>query len=400
MSAPQSKQAEFLDALAAALRIGTFDRLTLGKVRGDTDIVRAVATPIATKGERTFKLVTTHERKDTTETLTADALCDTVAARIGAPFQSATFVTAIETVTLVFSRKGKPQLTRAKNKATAGPPSETPAHDRQKKRLIEADRPYLIKLGVSAENGAVKPSMAAKYRQIDHFVRILNDIVASSPLAEKPALRGVDIGSGKGYLTFALYDHLSRGLGKPTQLTGIELRTDLVDVCNRVARDTGMTGLTFQAGAAADANETYDLVIALHACDTATDDALFHGISRGVPVIVTAPCCQHELAPQIATDGNGLSGLNRFGLFKQRFADLVTDAIRSLVLERAGYKVRVIEFVSTEHTAKNLMLAAVQSDTVDRARAARELDALIRTAGISSQHLVSRLTASGASERT
>lgn len=391
MTGSEPKQAAFIAALAAALGDGSFVRLTLGKVRGDTDVVRAVATPFAKKGERTFKLVTTHARKDTTETLAADALCDAVAARIGAPFQSVTLVTANETVSLVFSRKGKPQLTRTKGKGADLTVSVPAAHDRQKARLIEPNRPYLIQLGISAADGTVKPSMASKYRQIDHFVQILNDIVAMSALADQPALRVVDIGSGKGYLTFALYDHLSRGLGKATEVKGIELRADLVDVCNRVARDTGMAGLTFKAGAAAEASDANDIVIALHACDTATDDALFHGIAAGVPVIVTAPCCQHEIAPQIATDGNRLAGLNRFGLFKQRFADLVTDAIRVLALEQAGYKVRVIEFVSTEHTAKNVMLAAVQSDTVDRQRAARELDDLLHVSGVAQHHLLMRL---------
>jgi hypothetical protein len=234
--------------------------------------------------------------------------------------------------------------------------------------------------------------MQGKYRQICHFIEIVDDLLREAGPREGAPLSVVDIGSGKGYLTFALYVHLATTLGMKCQVKGIEVRDDLVTLCNGLARQLGFAGLSFEASEAERmSTKEADIVIALHACDTATDDAMAFGIKSGARLIIAAPCCQHELAPQINEPIDGLKGVTKYPLFKQRQADLVTDAARALLLEASGYKVKVIEFVSTEHTSKNILIAAVQSAGVDRT-SARELYRNLKGAtGFVTQHLEAQL---------
>jgi len=164
------------------------------------------------------------------------------------------------------------------------------------------------------------------------------------------------MGSGKGYLTFAT----AAFFGPRAEVLGIEARPELVDLCNRVVRETQLTNLRFTAGTITDAKlETLDILIALHACDTATDDALLRGINAGAKLLVVSPCCQKELRPQLTAPAV-LADALRHGIFQERQAEFVTDALRAQLLEWAGYKTKVFEFISTEHTAKNLMIAAIK----------------------------------------
>lgn len=271
------------------------------------------------------------------------------------------------------------------------------AHNRPKSYAVDASRPYLQRLGVTLDDGRVKPSMYSKFRQICRFVELIEGLLKASPLQKQAQLRAIDIGSGKGYLTFALQDYLVNHLKKRCHFTGIEVRSDLVAICNGLANDLarfepGYDDLQFAATAAAQLPvEPLDILIALHACDTATDDAIAHGIRANAALIVTAPCCQHELAPQLEKPNESLTGLMKFGLFKQRQADLVTDAARCLLMEASGYRVKVIEFVSTEHSAKNILIAGVRSNDVDRSAARSQYEALKAVAGFATMHLETRL---------
>jgi hypothetical protein len=225
-------------------------------------------------------------------------------------------------------------------------------------------------------------------------VEILDQLLASSPLQVAERLRVVDIGSGKGYLTFALHQHLAQRPGRRPQTLGLEANRELADQCSAVAAACDIEGLTFAATRAetftmlqAGDGGTVDVLIALHACDTATDDAIHLGITGQAGLIVCAPCCQHEIAPQLEAQASQIGGLLKFGLLRQRQADLVTDAARALLLEAHGYEVRVIEFVSTEHTAKNLMIAAVRSAAVDRRGATEQYRRLAEFAGFQRHRL-------------
>ena len=293
------------------------------------------------------------------------------------------------------------------------PVSVSTRHDRAKSRLLEADAPWLRALGVTTPEGKVRTDMTAKFRQIHRFVEILGHCLAPSstnlpsprpppvgrervwecpsPISPPPVIRLVDMGCGKGYLTFAAHDWLRRS-GWTPEVLGIEARAELVEFGNRVAGDLGCGGLSFRQGTIADTHlDQADILVALHACDTATDDALAKGIQAGARLILVAPCCHRELRPQVRPPP-ALAAAFRHGIFRERQAEFVTDALRSGLLDWAGYQARVFEFIAADHTAKNLMIAATKraagGDQAAREAAVREL---ARAYGIRSQSLARRV---------
>ena len=387
----------FLDCLRASFAGETFLKAALGKYRGaGRDAARCMVSRVVLKDVAHLRLVTRAGTQETTQNLAPEAGIARLAEMIGHDYLSATLFTTTQDMSLVYSRKRVAHLTRGRSTLTEAPAAE---HNRAKAYLVDAAAPWLAHLAVTHTGQAggaapqVKPSMYGKFRQICRFVEILDQLLAASPLNDAAAPRIVDIGSGKGYLTFALHQHLVERLGKRPLTLGLEANAGLVAQCTGVAAACGIEGLSFAATRAEnwsgpDALDTgLDILIALHACDTATDDAIHLGITGNAGLIVCAPCCQHEVAPQLEPDGSPMEGLLKFGLLRQRQADLVTDAARALLLEAHGYDVRIIEFVSTEHSAKNLMIAAVRSDKVDRRAAAAQYERLAAFAGVRQQRL-------------
>jgi SAM-dependent methyltransferase len=232
-------------------------------------------------------------------------------------------------------------------------------HDKIKKRfIILENNVYLRELGISTAEAKVKKDMEDKFRQINKYIEIADGIVSSAAL---PAgFHIVDMGSGKGYLTFALYDYLSNVLKLSPEVTGVELRPELVESSNRIARLAGFDKLKFQAGSIETAElAQIDMLIALHACDTATDEAIFRGIRAEAKVIICAPCCHKQVRKQIDPE-NDLKSITKFGILEERQAEILTDGIRALVLEAYGYKTKVFEFISTEHTPKNVLIVGIK----------------------------------------
>lgn len=386
-------KSDFLKYLIVSLAAGTFVKLTFGKPLGGTTLKKCTVTQVVVRDQPMLRFVFTHERKDVTENKPFGEVWATVAALIGERFLSAHLFTTARDFALDHNRKSEIRLTTAKPTFAT---TEVAEHNRAKAYVVEPSRPYLKALGVSLDDGRVKPSMHPKYKQICHFIEIVDDLIRLSPLKDAAALTAIDIGAGKGYLTFALFDFLTVHLKKQCRITGIEVRADMVAFCNDLAARLKLSGLSFEAAAASTAEVApVDLVIALHACDTATDDAIFQGIAGNASLIVTAPCCQHELAPQISKPVPALRAITKFGLFKQRQADLVTDTARCLLLEASGYKVKVIEFVTTEHTSKNLMIAATRDDNADRDAAQRQFDDLKALFNFETMHLEMRLAMRG-----
>ena len=237
-----------------------------------------------------------------------------------------------------------------------------PDHDRTKKRLISAEgKPYLTELKITDENGKVLVNAQDKYKQINHYIEILSSLIKEIPV--KKNLNVVDMGSGKGYLTFALYDYLSNVLKISAKVTGVEFRQELVDLCNTIAANSGFGNLRFEQGTIEkyDSSGT-DILIALHACDTATDDAIYKGITSKAGLIVVAPCCHKQIRRQLEASKtvNDLNFLTQYGIFLERQAEMVTDGIRSLILEYFGYKTKVFEFISDAHTPKNVMIVGIR----------------------------------------
>lgn len=271
----------------------------------------------------------------------------------------------------------------------SGPPTKVQApaaaHNRSKEHLLPegVPCPFLVEIGVMTPAGQVKSSMTHKFRQINRFLELVDDIVPS--LASEGTLRVVDFGCGKSYLTFALHYLLTEIHGRAVQIVGLDKKSDIVRHCADLAGRLNCAGLEFREGDIAEHQESnpVDLAVSLHACDTATDDALAQAIRWKSRVILAVPCCQHEFARQI--DGREIAPLISHGILRERFAAIATDALRSLVLEIEGYATQVVEFIDMEHTAKNILIRAVRrnhSDARQRAVHCEEYRALKHLLGI------------------
>lgn len=284
---------------------------------------------------------------------------------------------------LVHSRKGVPRLLRHRPSASVVDTS----HDRAKPRLLEETAPFLHAVGITDAQGRVKPTARAKYRQVERFVEILSHTLPDSGDARPTTgsrLRAVDLGCGAGVLTLATYHYLHHTRGLDVVMTGVDTKSDLMAKLTSTVHELGWSGLelvtgTIDAAVVGDADDPPELVLALHACDTATDDALARAVGWRSTWILAAPCCQHDLQSQMdgGTSPDDLAPLLRHGIVRERLGDLLTDSLRAEILRAHGYRTDVIEFVSTEHTAKNLMIRAVRTGRPDLAAA----DAAERMAG-------------------
>ena len=394
MPSPSARD-RFLALLGAALRDASLTKLTLGKYRGsDATLQNLFVRPVALKSGPQFAFVWRHGTRDVTKNHPADEALVLLEPMLGRDFLDAHLFTPAQTAQFESQPNGTARL-HVKHSPTANVAvvPATPAHNRVKAHRIPTTSPWLRALGITNEKGEPRERMADKLRQIQNFADLLDHLMAEAfPAAASPAgpLHLADMGSGKGYLTFAL----AALLGDRAEIRGVEARPELVELCNRVARDAGLAAhLTFTAGTIADTTlDRCDALIALHACDTATDDALARGIATGAHLLVVAPCCQKEVRPQL-TAPPILADALRHGIFQERQAEFVTDALRAQLLEWAGYRTKVFEFISTEHTTKNLMIAAIKSrpaGTPSDALAGR-VRAFAHFYGVRQQRLAERL---------
>ena len=393
----------FVAAVRASLADGGFESVVLAKNRAAGGEPRAIRIRrIAVKGEPVLTFVASHATRDVTRNCAIEDGLVAIAGHLDrsrAPaFAHATLRSRDGDTQLLVGKKGNATLRpprRAPASAAASAPATPASHDRERARRLPVELPFLVELGITDASHHVVPAMARKWRQIDKFLEVLDHAIEALPPAllaaaagERP-LRVVDYGCGKGYLTFAVHEHLQRRFGVAPQVTGVELRAELVELCNGVAARAGCDGLRFvQGDLRSVVPEQMDVMIALHACDTATDHAIDLGVRAAAAVLVCAPCCHKELRPQLARP-RPLSGLLRHGVHLGQEAEMVTDSMRALLLETCGYEARVFEFVSLEHTSKNKMILARRRDAAapgdERARA--ELAELKSFYGIRAQTL-------------
>jgi SAM-dependent methyltransferase len=349
-----SGREQFMALLAESVAASTLVKLTLGKPadKAAEAAENLFVRPVTLKAGPQLAFVWRHETKDITKNYGAEEAMKILDGMIGVSFLDGHLFTTTQNAQLETSA-GK---SRFRLRAHAAGKSPVKGNDRPKEHAIDPSAPWLAALGVTGGHGRPVAGMADKFRQIENFAEILSHLLAAAPLPRR-RLQVYDMGCGKGYLTFAA----SELLGDRAEVVGIEARAELVDLCNGVARAQGIAHrLSFRTGTIADTViGSADILIALHACDTATDDALARGISLGAALMVVAPCCQKEIRPQL-TPPAVLSGALKHGIFAERQAEFATDALRALLLEWSGYTTRVIEFISTEHTPKNVMITAVK----------------------------------------
>ncbi len=392
---PQAARDRFLSLLRTAVHDGSLIKLTLGNYRGpDATVQNLTLRPVALKSGPQLSFVWRHVTRHITKNFPSDQALAEIAALLGSSFLDAHLFTTVSTAHLQSLPDGKVRL-KTHSSPLAAPPSAR--HDAPKSYVIPPDAPWLRTLGITNDRALPREGMTDKFRQIQKFAELLGHLLADAALPPDQPVRVADMGSGKGYLTFAI----AQLLGPRADVRGIEARPELVALCNRVAHENNFSNLTFLAGKIGDLaienrkskiENSLDVLIALHACDTATDDALARGIAAHARLLVVAPCCQKELRPQL-TAPPILADALRHGIFQERQAEFVTDSLRAQLLEWAGYRTKVFEFISTEHTAKNLMIAATKThprQSADSALAER-IRAFAHFYGIRSQALAAHL---------
>jgi len=376
---------QFMALLRDAVEGGTLEKLTLGKPSGkDPTLVNLFVRPVALRSGPRLAFVWRHATRDITKNHASGEAIGLLESLIGTEFLDAHLFTKEKSAQL----ETGPGISRIRILAAGRAAAVPSGNDRTKNRPIDPRAPWLRALGVTDQHGRPLAAMTDKFRQIERFAEILGHLLKESRLPAGRRLSVFDMGCGKGYLTFAA----SELLGDRADVCGVEARADLVEFCGRTAAEQGLSGrLSFRVGSIADTDVgAADVLIALHACDTATDDALAKGISAGAALIVVAPCCQKEIRPQIVPPPV-LSAALRHGIFEERQAEFVTDALRAQLLEWSGYRSRVFEFVSTEHTAKNTMITAVKAGPGGDASVARGTREFAAFYGIRHQSLATRL---------
>ena len=302
------------------------------------------------------------------------------------PFGNWHVETTQGTVQLRVTKRGQAQVHRSGPPAVPADPGAAPdrTHDRAKPRLLDAAEPFWRVVGITDAQGRVKPSRQDKYRQVEELLRALEPVV--EPVATAAAAAGrpvgvVDLGCGNGYLTLAAYAYLRGALGLDARVTGVDVKAQSREHGTSAAAELGWSdAVTFVEGAALDAPvEGADIVLALHACDTATDEALARAVRWQAPLVLASPCCHHDVQRQIAAAAGPpapYAGLVRHGILRERFADVLTDSLRAAVLRQHGYRVEVMEFVGSEHTPRNTLIRAVRTGAAPTPQQVAEYEAL------------------------
>ena len=327
-----------------------------------TEYERIDIRPVQLKDGLRLQLILSEEKQDTTKNIGIDA--DKILELLNSGYANVLVEFTTGSYSLRITKKGEALIHEAK-----GVFERSVSHDRTKERLLDASDPFLIEVGISDHKGSIKPSMQDKYRQVEEFLRILEPALPE----KKEKLSIVDLGCGHAYLTFATHQYLRKS-GIDAHVIGIDVRENSRDRNNAIAKKLGITdSIEFRAEEISEtAIESADIAIALHACDTATDDAIAWGVQHGVQLLLIAPCCHHDLQVQIQDIPEPWPMITRHGIMRERLGDLLTDSFRTQILKLLGYRVDAIEFVGGEHTPRNLMIRATKTgakpEAVDIAR--------------------------------
>jgi hypothetical protein len=361
---PVTDVTSFIASLQQAAATSALQRLVLSKYKGaEVDLARITIRPVLIKEQPLLSFLYEYKTNHLTKNLTPPEAAAQLQSWLGSDFHNAHLLTDDWEIQLSFSKKGKVLINknRRKKKAVEADKKITVtelAHNRAKVRYVEQSRPYLRELGITDVNGQIIPAMSRKWKQINKFIEVLAAAITQTGLDKRSDLHIADFGSGKAYLTFAVHDYLTSQLGLGAQVTGVELRQGLVDLCNQAAQNLSLAGLKFEQGDVRHfAAQNINIMIALHACDTATDYALNMGIRTGAEIIMCSPCCHKQIRPQLKSPAL-LAPVLQHGIHLGQEAEMITDGLRALLLEAHGYDTKVFEFISLEHTSKNKMILA------------------------------------------
>lgn len=350
----------FVNEIKKAITESAFVKLALGNYKGTEEGLKQLyVKPVLIKNKQLLAFNYRYKTRDIFKNFEIEEGLSLIEGYLAGDFNVATLFSTHKEMILERSAKGSFRL---RTKQLEEKKEANFSHNKEKKRLILGkDNLYLHELGLTDEQGTVFKNAQDKYKQINQYIEILSSLIKELP--QGTIKNVVDMGSGKGYLTFALYDYLLNHQQK-ANVVGVEFRKDLVDLCNKIAVNAKFEQLSFVEGTIESYDtEAIDLLIALHACDTATDDAIYKGIMANANLIVVAPCCHKQIRREIEKGKaqNELNFLTKHGIFLERQAEMVTDGLRALMLEYFGYKTKVFEFVSDVHTPKNVLVVGIKN---------------------------------------
>lgn len=375
---------KFFEKLDLAIKNDILVKMTLSKpVSKNSELRNIYVKPILLKNNKMYQFTYRYERRDETKNFDATQTIEQVRSLVPEVFQNVSLFTLTEDVTLLVSKKGMPTLMCKKVQESR---EQEFSHDHEKQRLIDPTKPWWHLLGLTTQDGKVTADMQHKYKQICKYVEIVDGVMRQTKFDDE--IHIADMGAGKGYLTFALYEYLTTHYDKKIVMEGVEIRKDLVEKINDIIQKCQLNDFKFIENSI----ENYqlsrlDVLIALHACDTATDDAILKGIRNNAKLIICAPCCHKQIRHEMEKSGK-TDAITKYGIFLERQAVMITDTIRALVLEYCGYKTQVMEFIEIDNTPKNVLLVGRKTDKpVDKEAIAKQIKALMEQYGIEEHYL-------------
>lgn len=380
----EQEQQFFLD-IQQSIENKSFERLVLSQYKGElADLEKMTFRMIELQGQPTLSCLYHHTTQDITKNYAIAEGLEKIAELLNLSKQANLFTLNQD---IQLKKNKKKAMFNIQKKQASATKVEQHQHNREKQRYVQQQSPFLKHLGITDEKGQIIPSMARKWKQINKFIEIFSNAYEQIDASQKE-LNIVDFGSGKGYLTFALYDYLLAQHKTPL-ITGVELRSNLVEFCQNVADQVGFHHLDFFEGDVRSYQPAkLDVMIALHACDIATDFAIHTGIRLNASMIMCAPCCHKELRPQLKSP-EVLQPMLQFGIHAGQQAEMLTDTLRALLLKAYGYETKVFEFVALEHTSKNKMILATKRKDIQQPdpNIMQQIQALKAMYGIEKQSL-------------
>lgn len=339
-------------------------QIILSNSRHPEQVQKAKIRPVLIRGELVFQETAYRGTQVFHENFTAEQMTDRICLALAEQFRQGEFTAKSLQATALVSKKGKLTLKVKNNTSPEQEDLQALSHNRTKHYILEEGKPvdFLVGLGVQTPDGRVTKARFDKFRQINRYLEFIEDVIDELPTDR--TIRIIDFGCGKSYLTFAMYYYLHELQHRDIQVTGLDLKTDVIKHCNELAEKLGYDRLKFERGdiSTYEGTDVADMVVTLHACDLATDYALDKAVKWGARVILAVPCCQHELNRQITCDP--LKPVLKYGIIKERIAALLTDALRANLLEQQGYETQIMEFIDMEHTPKNLLIRAVKKGSM------------------------------------
>lgn len=375
---------KYLNRVAEALNDNVLVKMTLSKPAQKNDELRNVyVKPVLIKGVRLFAFTYHYERRDEVKNYDSAQMLELLGQLLPSRFLNAVLFAVNEDFTLLVSAKGKATI---QTKRVQECREQNLDHDKQKQRLINPANPWWFLLGLTTREGKVLADMQHKYKQICKYVEIVDGVMKNVKFGDE--IHIADMGAGKGYLTFALYEYLTSRYDKKIVMEGVEIRPDLVLKINDIIEKCNLENFKFVESSIEDYKPAkLDVLIALHACNTATDDAILKGIRNDAKLIICAPCCHKQIRQEMEKSGK-TDSITRFGIFLERQAVMITDAIRALVMEYCGYKTQVMEFIEMENTPKNVLLVGRKSDApIDKSAISKQINGLLEQYGVGEHYL-------------